>query len=197
MIVEQVHAFGRCLVEGIRSERPHGMVFVHRYALDPAELHTRSRVQNEGFRVIPVNALQHVQMPGVVDVGVEERVFHAVVMTNLARQVEDDVLPLHQYFHRLAIANIGDVDLDVIDVTLEIEPVRAVRLNACVHNKHLRTKFNSPDRNRAPNHPHPPGDQDLLSSHGSKHILHPAPPVDITARPGPGRRRRRPFLTIM
>jgi len=67
---------------------------------------------------------------------------HAIAMTDLTRQIEDEALALDEFVERVQITHIADVDLYPSSDGLNIEPVPAMLRNQGVEHSDPGTCLN-------------------------------------------------------
>ena len=65
-------------------------------------------------------------MRAAVDVQIRVRIAHAVDVTDLSGEIENDLPVLDEHVHRGLVADVGDVDPDSIFEAVNVEPVAAV-----------------------------------------------------------------------
>ena len=81
--------------------------------------------------------LEHRQLTAAIDLEIGVRIAHAVDVTDLASEIEDDVPPGDEIVHRRLLADVGDVDAHPISDAIDVEQVAAVIRNERVDQQHV------------------------------------------------------------
>ena len=106
--------------------------------------------------------LENGELRAAVDLQVGVRVLHRVHVAGLAREIEQEVLPLHQVFHAVLVTDVRDIHPDRVLDLFDIEQVAAIFRDETVHKDDLRPK---PDQTRGQvgaDEPKTPRDKDAF-----------------------------------
>ena len=109
--VQEVELLGRVLRDAVDVDRCDGMVLVDGQVLRLAEELPRRREHDRDIRVVVAQPFEQRDLAARVDVEVEERVGHRVEVTDLTREVEDE-LGLRGCGASLRVAEVGADDRD-------------------------------------------------------------------------------------
>src|SRR6185503_20793867 len=90
-------------------------------------------------------------------------ILHAIYVTHLAREIEYQLVSLHQIGHAVLITDIGDVDMNFVFDPPDIEGVATVRRHQRVDQCHLCLELDQSSSNIASDEAKAARHQDFLS----------------------------------
>ena len=157
--VEQVVHLAGVLVHPVHVHRPDRVRLIDRQILGPPVNLPGPGVDDLHARVELAARLEKVELAATVDLQVRPRVSHAVDVADLAREVKDQFLALHQVVETVRVPDIGDVDAEPLLVAADVVKVAAVVRDHRVHQQHLGVEVNQPPRQVAADEPEAARDQ--------------------------------------
>ena len=155
-VVEQVVPLAGHLVDPVDVDRPDRMLLVDRQVVGPAVDLARAGVDDPDRRVVLAARLEDRQLRAAVDLEVGLRVGHRIEMARLPGQVEQEVLIAHESGHRMAVADIGDVDLHPVRDVPDVVTQAAVLGDQAVDDRDVAPDSTSRAARLEPMNPRPP-----------------------------------------
>ena len=138
--------FARHFVDAIHVDRIERMRFRNReLTWAPVNL-ARAREHDFDFRITGAAGLEDGKLGLAIDLQVRHRIEHRIEVARLPGEVEEVIFSLHQVPQAMAVANIGDVDLDAVANVFDVIKIAAVIRDQTIDDRHLRAKLNETPR---------------------------------------------------
>jgi hypothetical protein len=112
------------------------MLFVDRQVAGPAVDLPRAREHDLDVAVVAAARFENVELRRRIDVQIGERIGHRVEMARLPGEIEKEIPPLHQPRHRVRVANVGDIDRDLVPDIVNVEGVASIFRDQAVDERH-------------------------------------------------------------
>jgi hypothetical protein len=129
VVVDEVVVLTRRLVDAIHVGRSNQMRFADWQRVGTPVYLPCASVDDLHGRIASPTRFEEREVAATVDVEIVERVAHAVDVTHLSRQVEDDVVTTDQRIHRRLIAEVGVADPNTLLDAGDVERVATVVRN--------------------------------------------------------------------
>ena len=160
VVVEDVVSLAGCLVDPVHIHGKDRVVFVHRQVRRPAVDLAGAREHDLDLGVVPAARFEDRELRATVDLEIRLRIGHRIEMARLAREVEQNVLALQEIPEAVLVADVGDVDPDLIRDLRHVAEVPPVLRDQAVNQRHVRAFANEAAGEVRADEPQAAGDQD-------------------------------------
>ena len=158
VVVDEMVVLARRLVDAVDVGRLHQVLLVDRQRVGTAVDLARAGEDDLGAGIVVAARLENRQLAAAVDLEVGVRIAHAVDVTDLAGEVEDDLPVAHQIVHRALLPDVGDVDAHAVGDAVDVEQVAAVVGDQRVDEQHVGAERHQLPREVAADEPETAGD---------------------------------------
>jgi hypothetical protein len=126
LMVEQVVGLAGGFVDSVDVGGPEGVVFVHGEAAGFSVLSSGSGEDDFGVAVMSAAGFEEGEVGAGVDFEVGDGVLHGVNVADLSGEVEDGLLVRDEPGDELRVAEVSDMDRDLILDRMEVKVVAAI-----------------------------------------------------------------------
>src|SRR5687768_2814817 len=133
--------FARGLVDPVDVDRSHQMCFGYWQRIR-LPVHLACAGKHHLYPRVEFTArFQNRQLAAAIDLEIRIRIFHAVDVTYLSGEIEDDLSIADEMVHRAFLPHIGDVHANFVCDAVDVEEIRSGTGNERIHEQDVRAEI--------------------------------------------------------
>lgn len=161
VVVEDMVPFAGHLVDAVDVDGADGVVFIHGQIVGFAVNLPRSGEYDADARIGVPAGFEDGKLRLAVDVQIRIRIGHRIHMAGLSGKIEQKVVPLHQRFHAVGIADVRNIDFEAGFVTANVCRIPAILGDKAVDERNGSAFLKKADAKIGADEPQPSRDEHM------------------------------------